>query len=373
MIEMLEGVPGSGKSYHAVAEKFLPAVRAGRRIYIFVEGIYLDRLAAFEGTSQDELQKQITVWTTKDDVLKGLLTVEPGSLVVLDEVQTVFRAKEKQDPELLRWLETHRHRGIDIVLMCQQSGQLTLGVTRLVEVTTKFRRLDRFGLTNRYQAAVRGNPEETDVIRMFTGKYSPTVYAYYSSYSQAAVRETARGGSIMRSPTVILGVVGLVGAVIWFSSGTWLSVGAASKVPHTRSAISLPPPPSPPREAAAPVREGPDKEIHPLRIQGGIEGEQGWVWVAADGRILTEDDIAAETGGTVIGSTVRGVRHLSGTGVLYGSQGLDADGSRGASVFDANLPTSRKGFVESAGAVVGAPAEAPPAGSKDLLVTPPGL
>jgi zona occludens toxin len=42
MIELYEGVPGSGKSYHAICEKFLPWVKQGRRLYIAVDGIYLD-------------------------------------------------------------------------------------------------------------------------------------------------------------------------------------------------------------------------------------------------------------------------------------------------------------------------------------------
>ena len=181
MIEMLEGVPGSGKSYYAVSERLLKWVRAGRRVYVFVEGFYLDRLALFEGVEMAVLEQQITLWLSGEDVKAGLLHVEPGSAVLIDEVQTVFRSKDKTDPALLRWLDTHRHRGIDLVLMCQQYGQVTLGVNRLVEVTTKFRRLDRFGLKNRYQASVRGNPEELDVIRMFSGKYEPKLYAYYSS------------------------------------------------------------------------------------------------------------------------------------------------------------------------------------------------
>jgi hypothetical protein len=45
MIELYEGVPGSGKSYHAICEKFLPWVKQGRRLYIAVDGIYLDRLS----------------------------------------------------------------------------------------------------------------------------------------------------------------------------------------------------------------------------------------------------------------------------------------------------------------------------------------
>lgn len=59
MIEMLEGVPGSGKSYHAVADKLLPWLRAGRRLYVAIDGIYLDRLAAFENRTIEDLHKQM--------------------------------------------------------------------------------------------------------------------------------------------------------------------------------------------------------------------------------------------------------------------------------------------------------------------------
>ena len=45
MIELIEGVPGSGKSYYVVKERFLKWVRTHRRLYVYVDGIYLDRLA----------------------------------------------------------------------------------------------------------------------------------------------------------------------------------------------------------------------------------------------------------------------------------------------------------------------------------------
>ena len=102
MIEMLEGVPGSGKSYYAVSERLLKWVRAGRRVYVFVDGFYLDRLAVFEGRDQAELEQQITLWQSGEDVKAGLLQVEPGSAVLIDEVQTVFRSKDKTDPALDR-------------------------------------------------------------------------------------------------------------------------------------------------------------------------------------------------------------------------------------------------------------------------------
>lgn len=324
MIEMLEGVPGSGKSYHAVAEKFLPWVRQGRRIYIYVEGIYLDRLALFEGLPLAQLEQQITVWWTKDEVLKGLLDVEPGSAVILDEVQTIFRSKEKHDPELLRWLETHRHRGIDVVMMCQHWGQCTLSIIRLVEATTKFRRLDRFGFKGRYQAAVRGNPEETDVIRMFIGRYEPKTYAYYSSYSAAAIKETTRGGSILKSPTLIVGLCGLLLALAWFGWGGWLT---GTQPPGTRGATAASVTPVPRTNAPATGHAfalGPAAPVlvTPIRVHGGMQLDEAdpesWLWVTENGELLTEAELAARSGGTVSSRLIRGVRVLTGTGIIWG-------------------------------------------------------
>ena len=338
MIEMLEGVPGSGKSYHAVSEKFLAWVRSNRKIYVYVDGIFLDRLAAFEGTRVEDLQQQITVWTTPDDVRAGLLRAEDGSAILIDEAQTIFRSKEKVDPAILRMLETHRHHGIDIVMMCQQYGQMTLGVTRLVEVTTKFRRLDRFGLKNRYQAQVRGNPEETEVIRMFTGKYKPTVYAYYSSYSNAAVRETARGGSILKSPTLIIGFAGLVGAAFWFSGGHWLTPAADVMARDASKVMKLehlpPPPPIPVQSSAhAALVQG----IRPVRVQGGMEtlvnGQTVWLYVTESGQILTEDQIASQSGGVVYAKVEQGVRRLAGPGVIWGGEAAQSNNSTSSVTF----------------------------------------
>jgi zona occludens toxin len=276
------------------------------------------------------------------------------------------------------WAETHRHRGIDLVLMCQQYGQVTLGVNRLVEATTKFRRLDRFGLKNRYQASVRGNPEELDVIRMFSGKYEPKLYAYYSSYALATVRETARGGSMLKSPTVLVGGLGLVVAIAWFAFGGWLS---GAKPPHAAVVSTLtPPPPLPVATESQPVVPAPPVSvpaIHPVRIQGGllteVQGVPQWLYVSESGRIMTDEEIAILSGGIVNARMDRGIRILYGSGVVWGG---------------AAVPSSEA--VSSAGSVMPVPSvtkremqeripvdEAPPVpaghGAKDLLASPPGL
>ena len=321
----------------------------------------------------------------------GLLQVEPGSAVLIDEVQTVFRSKDKTDPQLLRWLETHRHRGIDLVLMCQQYGQVTLGVNRLVEATTKFRRLDRFGLKNRYQASVRGNPEELDVIRMFSGKYEPKLYAYYSSYSSATVRETARGGSILKSPTLLIGGLGLVVAVGWFAFGGWLS--GAKPAPAAAVSKLLPPPPLPAAPVSQPVAPVPvvvPSAVRPVRIQGGMTTRRGgavvWLWVSEEGHLMTEDEIAGESGGTVSSRMVRGVRVLAGTGVLYGgtrsepalASGMVPSSSAEMPASDRAVSTAAVGTSCSGAWTDGylGESDAPPgllASPPGLLATPPGL
>jgi zona occludens toxin len=81
--------------------------------------------------------------------------------VIIDEAQTVFRSMQKVEPGLLRWLETHRHYGVDILLMSQDFRQLSQGVTRLIEATVKFRKLAFVGLSKKYQGKVRGTRKIT--------------------------------------------------------------------------------------------------------------------------------------------------------------------------------------------------------------------
>ncbi|MDH5319055.1 MAG: hypothetical protein OEW14_11920 [Nitrospira sp.] len=328
MITLLEGTPGSGKSYYAVADYLLPWFRAGRRLYVAVDGFYLDRLALFEGRSLPELQKQVTLWTDRTAIPSLLLSIEPGSAVCLDEAQTIFRAKEKVPGEILRWLETHRHYGVDLLLMAQDYRQLTSGVTRLVESTIKFRRMERFGMRRRFQGFVRGNPEETEVIRTLIGRYEPKIYAYYSSYATSGITEERRMKTILSSPLLVVGLFGLIGALGFIGWGTWFSGTKPS-------AAQLPAPPSDAQpvllkraespastDVVAPPPSLPSDVIHErLRIEGGIVMNGKAYWVDVQGRILTAAQIAALVGAPVTEQIVNGVPSLVSDRILWGGEG----------------------------------------------------
>jgi hypothetical protein len=85
---------------------------------------------------------------------------------------------------------------------------------------------------------------------------------------------------------------------------------------------------------------------------------------------MTEEEIAGESGGTVSSRLVRGVRVLSGPGVLYGGTRSDQAVSSGM------VPSSSAESAARDRTVSTAAAEPPPAGVSgraDLLATPPGL
>jgi zona occludens toxin len=333
MIELYEGVPGSGKSYYAVAERLLPWVRAGRRLYVYVRGFHLDRLAAFTGLPLEDLQKQITLlWPDEANVLTLHQHVEPGAAVFIDEAQTIFRALQRVEPSLLRWLETHRHYGVDVLMTCQDHRQMTASVTRLVEVTVKFRRLDRLGFKNRYQGFIRGNPEEQEVIRTLTGKYEPTIYQYYASYAQAGVLEERQGVHVWKNPKVALGVMGLTAALLLFVARPWVTAGAEPIKPltsmtreqaaqmggHTSAQAEIPP-------SRQPMELSPAASPRVIRIVGGggyVEGPvRKWRYLLESGELLTATQLAARYGIAVREYQDGGVLKVQGEGIVYGTGG----------------------------------------------------
>lgn len=327
MIELFEGVPGSGKSYWAVKDRFLPEIDKGRRIYIYVDGIYLDRLSWFKGLALDELKTQITVWKDASDVMAMHATVEPMSRVIIDEAQTVFRAMERVPKGLLRWLETHRHHGVDVLMCCQDFMQMSASVTRLVESTTKFRRLWALGFDRRCQAKVRGTPTEPETIRAFTFKYEPRIYQYYSSYSAAAIKEEKRVHSIWKSPTVLLGGGAAVFALCVFMWRPWTSLGApAGRSEPLPTAQAVQPSIVGPSRPAPPVGPG-TVSVQEIRIVGTIQyedgpnGEKVWRYMLANGEVLTSAEIAGKFGVPVVEKKRGHFMVLEGQGVVYGAGG----------------------------------------------------
>lgn len=114
MITLITGAPGAGKSAALVE---------------MIRTLYKDRQCFVSGIPDFQLPH-----IALDDPTKWPTEVPDGALVVIDEVQRIWRpvgptAKVTDD---IAMLETHRHRGLDFLLVTQQPGLIRTNVRALV-------------------------------------------------------------------------------------------------------------------------------------------------------------------------------------------------------------------------------------------------
>lgn len=114
MITLITGLPGAGKTLYALCHVRDLAAREGREVYY--SGIADLKLPWIE--------HEFTRW----------MELPPNSIIVVDEVQRLMRprANGSQVPEFVSQLETHRHKGVDIVFITQHPMLLDQNARRLV-------------------------------------------------------------------------------------------------------------------------------------------------------------------------------------------------------------------------------------------------
>jgi zona occludens toxin len=132
MITVITGAPGAGKTSHVVEKMLMPmaakdwkesavtaegeSVEVVRKLYTNIKGLLLEH----ELIGDEELAS----WPK---------WVKPGDFIVYDEVQKPWPltgANVKQ-PECITELETHRHYGIDMILLTQHPMLVNSAIARL--------------------------------------------------------------------------------------------------------------------------------------------------------------------------------------------------------------------------------------------------
>ncbi|MGQ2966776.1 zonular occludens toxin family protein [Methylophilus sp.] len=131
MITIITGVPGMGKTALLV-QMLLANDKASNARPVFVMGIPDLRIEHVKAPPVEE-------WTEKrpdpDDpsLMLDYFTFPPNSYLILDEAQRVYRPRSAgtKVPPYVAALETHRHTGLDIILLTQKPNLVDVNVRHL--------------------------------------------------------------------------------------------------------------------------------------------------------------------------------------------------------------------------------------------------
>lgn len=176
MITLITGVPGSGKTLHAVSELLRPmqgaeieheGAKVKRVLHCNIKNLLLDH-----------------VLIAKEDLLNWHTWVKPGDLICFDEVQEVWRprAMSVQAPESITKLEIHRHMAVDFVIITQHPMLLDQNIRRLVERHLHVRRVAGMALAVVYEWDHASNPSMVkSAITSRPWRYPKAAYKLYKS------------------------------------------------------------------------------------------------------------------------------------------------------------------------------------------------
>jgi len=197
MIIAFVGTPGSGKSYDA-ARKIIDNLRMGRMVYTNIRGMNspecLEMIKMVTGLSDCWLAHYLH-FLTPDQVRQFWLHVVPGSMIVLDEVQNDFNARNWQSKENVMfnaWASTHRHHGFDVVLITQSVQRIDTSVRALIEWTYLYRKMNFFGslIQKRYICYAYGGEETTgSPLSKSVRSYDSKIFLCYQSYVSKDIKE----------------------------------------------------------------------------------------------------------------------------------------------------------------------------------------
>ena len=217
MIYLITGVPGSGKTLYAIStlvKKLMSERPKGR------DGKEIDRRLLIDGVPDLLIPHEVLPPLIEDD--KGQMTCEgdgiltwpkwcmPGDLIVVDEVQRYWRPRGMgtKPPEMIKALETHRHLGVDFIIITQNPMLIDQNVRRLIGRHQHVRRL--FGMAR--AIIYDWDSCSMDVNRTRTATTTTWAYpkAAYKLYKSSALHLKQRQKIPLWVVVPILAIVGMV-------------------------------------------------------------------------------------------------------------------------------------------------------------------
>lgn len=219
MIVLITGLPGAGKTLYALNWVKAKAEKEGRPVY-------------YSGIADLNLP-----WTEVDP--QRWMDVPANAIVVIDECQRVFRPRMHGTgvPPYVSELETHRHKGIDIVLITQHPMLVDSNVRRLCGL--HFHSVRKFGMnasTLHEWASVKENCDKNrEGSTRHDFKYPKASFAWYKS-AEVHTHKARIPARVLVLIAVVLGLVFLA----WWMYVRWQGRIEGEATPTPAPAASAP-------------------------------------------------------------------------------------------------------------------------------------
>lgn len=201
------GLPRAGKSYEVVVNVIIPALRQGRRVVSNIAGLNYDQICQLfyrEGIPQSQIGELVLIrheqvedpffWRTDYDEENGTQTfIQPGDVVVLDEIWRFWKKRGDIDPRAMNFFRMHGHfphpdTGFicEIALISQLIRDFNENIKGVVLETYQMVKNTKLGSDKSYIVFVyqQGSTSKADLIRTLPPRvYDQQYFPCYKSHS----------------------------------------------------------------------------------------------------------------------------------------------------------------------------------------------
>ncbi|MBX3660611.1 MAG: AAA family ATPase [Ramlibacter sp.] len=274
MITVITGTPGAGKTLYAVSKLIKALIgttieleqpdgtmkTVERIVYTNINGLLLDH-ELIDGSDHGGIRN----WHE---------WAKPGAVIVFDEFQKVFppRANGSAVPPYVQALDTHRHMGVDFILMTQN----VMNVDRHVH-----------GLVNRHLHVRRiGNMRSAIV---YEWDFCSRQLLYSKAISQKPWRYSKKDFALYKSAQVHTKQPRSIPTVMWMILGAAVATPLLAYSVKDRIQAKMHPPPVVAKGASTPFKVTPTASVTPLATRTAPALSQGRP-VRAVGCMLVRDD-----------------------------------------------------------------------------------
>ena len=203
MIFSYSGKPGGGKTYEAFRIAVLAKLAEGRNVVTNIVGLDETKITGYiidkMGVDPDKVGTLKIV--SDDDVIAdnffyykgaedGETVVNPGDVVVIDEVWRVFKDVKKIGERRESFIAEHRHftsddgKPCELHVINQDVSEIPKFIKNRLEACYEMTKLSAVGANNRYRVDVYSSPKmyKKQLLGTSYGKYEKEIYDLYKSF-----------------------------------------------------------------------------------------------------------------------------------------------------------------------------------------------